>query len=136
MRLDLYDIENEDMKAYLSQHSWNFSRKMFEWAASRMYKKSPSGEKTPVGPYTKESLDALLSKHNISIENRNGYNAEYVATMCLADFYGSGVPGEAYLAKFVKDYVDDVDAPKGHIFTRFYSDCIAGGVSVPWRDLI
>lgn len=136
MRLDLYDIQNEDMKAYLSQHSWNFSRKMFEWAASRMYKKNPAGDKVPVTPYSKEPLDTLLKQHNIKIEKANGYNAEYVATMCLADYYGSGVPGEVYLAKFVKDTLDDPDAPDGHVFTRFYADCIAGGVSIPWKDLI
>lgn len=132
---DMNDMPS-GMKAYLRNNGYNFNKKMCDWAVSRMYKKGPNGEDMKVPPYTRESLDALLKQHNIQLLKNKGYNDVYVANMCKNDFYGSGVPGEAYLAKFVKDYIDDPDAPDGHIFCRFYSDTICGGVPIIWDDML
>lgn len=138
MRLDMFDACKmpEGMKAYLRAYGYNFSKKMCDWAVSMMYKKGPGGEEMKVPPYTRESLDALLAQHGIQLTKNNGYNDVYVANMAKNDFFGSGVPGEAYLAKFVKDYIDDVDAPQGHVFCRFYSDCICGAKAIIWEDML
>ena len=37
---DIYDRIPEDMKAYLSNYGFNFSKKMCEWAVSKMKTKS------------------------------------------------------------------------------------------------
>ena len=101
---DIYDRIPEDMKAYLSNYGFNFSKKMCEWAVSKM--KTKSGKITPM---TKEDVEALLKKYGVTLEKDNGYNAVYVANMCRADYYGSSIPNEQYHALFIKDFIDDPD---------------------------
>ena len=52
---DIYDRIPEDMKAYLSNYGFNFSKKMCEWAVSKM--KAKNGKITPM---TKEDVEALF----------------------------------------------------------------------------
>lgn len=138
MRLDIFDMHKmpEGMKEYLSIYGYSFSKKMAEWAISMMYKKGPNDEKIKITPYTKEALDALLKQNNIQLENDRGYNSVYMAAYCKADHFGGSVPGEAYLAKFVKEEIDDPDGVPDMIFCRFYSDCICKGVPIIWQDML
>lgn len=138
MRLDIYDTEMmpSGMKAYLRSWGWHFSPKMAEWAISRMQKKDPAGNMVKIQPYTKEQMEALLSQHGIEVKKDIGYDALYCLNMAKADYYGSSIPGESYLAKFVKDYTSDPDAPEGKTFCRFYADTICAGVPIVWEDMI
>ena len=56
--------------------------------------------------------------------------------MCKADYLGSSVPNEQYLALFIKDYVDDPDGYNGLPMTRWYADIIGSGTSVIWEDML
>ena len=135
MRLDYRDEFPSGMEEYLSIYGWHFSKKMCEWAASRMYK-DVNGKKEYIIPYTKESLDALLKRWNIRLEKEVAYDAVYIANMCKADFLGSSVRTEDLLAKYVKDVIDDPDGYDGLPFTRFYADCIGSGTPISWEDVL
>lgn len=135
MRLDYRDEFPSGMEEYLSIYGWHFSKKMCEWAASRMYK-DVNGKKEYIIPYTKESLDALLKRWNIKLEKEVAYDAVYIANMCKADFLGSSVRTEDLLAKYVKDVIDDPDGYDGLPFTRFYADCIGSGTPISWEDML
>lgn len=135
MRLDYRDKFPSGMEEYLSIYGWHFSKKMCEWAASRMYK-DVNGKKEYIIPYTKESLDALLKRWNIRLEKEVAYDAVYIADMCKADFLGSSVRTEDLLAKYVKDVIDDPDGYDGLPFTRFYADCIGSGTPISWEDML
>lgn len=56
--------------------------------------------------------------------------------MCKADFYGSSIPDDQRLARYAGDVINDADAYDGMVFTRFYADCICGGVPINWEDMI
>ena len=56
--------------------------------------------------------------------------------MCKADFLGSSVPNEQYLAKYVKDVIDDVDAPDGLVFNRWYADISYMGIAIDWEEML
>jgi hypothetical protein len=56
--------------------------------------------------------------------------------MAKADFLGSSISDDVHLAKFIKDYCDDPDAPDGMPFTRYYADCIASGTPIIWSDML
>lgn len=71
---------------------------------------------------SKDDIEDILKKNNIVLENNVGYDAVYIAHMCLADFYGSSITEEKQMAQFIKDYVDDEDQQDGFIFNRFYAD--------------
>lgn len=135
MRLDYREKFPSGMEEYLSLYGWHFSKKMCEWAASKMYKKV-MGRNDYIDPMTKERLDALLKQYGITLEKNNGYDAVYIANMCKADFLGSSIRDEGALILYVKDVIDDPDGYEGLPFTRFYADCIGSGTVISWEDMI
>lgn len=135
MRLDYNAKPPSGMDEYISTYGWHFSKRMCEWASSRMYK-IVDGKKDYINPYKKEQLERLLSNWSVVIDNAYIYDALYVANMCKADFYGSSVPDDQRLAWYVKDVMNDPDAYDGMVFTRFYADCIGAGVPISWEDMI
>ena len=135
MRLDSYSDFPSGMKEYLSIYGWHFSKKMCDWAVSKMYKVQ-NGAKKYITPMTKEQVETLLFNSNISLKNAKGYDCTYIANMALADFMGSSITDEMHHAKYIKDVIDDPDAYEGMPFTRFYADCIGSGTPIIWEEMI
>ena len=121
------------MEDYLGYYGWHFSRKMCEWAVSRMYK-VVNGVPHKITPITKEQLESMSKKNGVNLDF--SYDALYVANMCKADFLGSPVMDESHLVLYVKDVISDGDAYDGMVFTRFYADCIGSGTPIYWEDMI
>ena len=136
MRLDAREVFPSGMDEYLSQYGWHFSKKMCEWAVSRMYKRNSLDKKIPIQSWNKDSVDKLLNKYGVTIENKIGYDYVFAANMCIADYYGSSIIDEQHVALFIKDYVDDPDGYEELPFTRFYADCIGSGVPINWEDML
>lgn len=132
MRLDDREEFPTGLEKYLSMYGWHFSKKLCNFAVSHM--KKDNGEK--IAPITKETLDLLLEKNGIELDNKFGYDYVFVANMCKADYLGSSVPDETHLAKFVKDYVDDYDGYEELPMTRFYADTIGKGIPIIWEDML
>lgn len=133
-KLNPGNVYPQDMENYLEFYGWHFSKKMCEWAVSKMYKEQ-NGKKEYIKPYTKEDLEEFLNKQNIKVEAK-GYDHVYVANMAKADFLGSSIQDELHLARYVKDVIDDPDAYDGMPFTRFYIDCLAKGEPIIWSDML
>lgn len=131
-RIDVYERLPEGMKEYLSNYGWHFSKKMCEFAVSNM--RDRNGAK--ISTYTKEKLDALLKQFNIELKKDKGYDAVYVCNMAIADYFGSSIPNQQYLAMFVRDYIDDEDAPEGKTFSRYYADTIGSDTPIIWEDML
>lgn len=130
-RLDNYARFPSGMQDYLGAYGWHFSKKMCDWAISRM--KTKDGQ---LEPLRKEDLDALMKKYGIKLENDVAFDALYVANMAKADYFGRSISDMAHLALFVKDYLDDPDGYRGLPFTRFYADCIGSGTPVMWEEML
>lgn len=135
-RLDSRDRFPSGMEDYLSQNGWHFNKKLCEWAVGKMRKKNQLNKVDKIAPYTKESLEAMLKAHNVTIDNNIGYDALFVLNMAKADYHGSSIVEEPRLIRFVKDYLDDVDGYDGIALTRFYADCIGKGEAIPWDDVL
>ena len=131
-RLDYYDILPSGMEAYLSNYGWHFSKRMAEWAISKM--RDRNGNK--IAMRNKEQVEATLQQQNIQIENDHGYDKVFVMNMGLSDYFGSSITDEAHLAKYVKDVLDDKDGYEGIAFTRFLADCNGKGTPIIWEDMI
>lgn len=136
MRLDARDTFPSGMEEYLSNYGWHFSKKMADWACSKMYKTDSAGRRTYIIPWTKDEVDSLLTRYGLIIYKDYGYDYVYVANMAKADFMGSSIIDEQHIALFVKDYIDDGDGYKTVAFTRFYADCIGKGLPINWTDMI
>lgn len=134
-RLDSYTSYPSGMEEYLSYYGWHFSKKMCDWAVSRMYK-NEAGKKRYIDPITKEMLDTLLKRYGIKLQNDSGYDSVYVANMCKADYLGKSIKGEPELIQYIYDTIEDADAYEGMVFTRFYADCIGSGTAINWEDML
>ena len=136
-RLDANYRFPSGMQEYLDTYGWHFSKKMCEWAVSKMKRKiAQTGKEEPIDFMDKDKMDELLKKFNVTLQNDNGYNATYAINMARSDYFKSSIADEQHLAMFVRDYIDDPDGYPTIAFTRFYADCIGKGVVIPWLDVI
>lgn len=130
-----YDRKPEALVNYLRYNGPHFSKKLCEWAVSKMKKKD--GAKTVrITPWDKQAVSNMLTNAGVKIENDMLHDTVYVANMCMADYYGSSITDETHVAKFVKDYLDDEDGYDGIAFNRFIADCARKGVAIPWDDVL
>lgn len=137
MPLDMYDDLPENMIKYLRSYGFHFNKKAYDFAVSMMRRKNePTGKMEKVEPYTREQVMEMLKKYGVSLENDAMYDSVYVAMMGKADYLGSSIPDEAHLAKYVKDVIDDADAPDGCVFNSFYAKCVRAGIPIEWEDLL
>ena len=136
-RLDARDVFPSGMEDYLSIYGWHFSPKMCKWAVSNMKKKAEGSEKmVKIQPASKDHVDEMLKKHNVEIEDINGYDAVYLYNMIKADYYGSSIKDEQQAALHIKDIIGDVDGYDSKVFTHYYADCIAKGIPIMWEDML
>lgn len=132
----MYIKRPEEMISYYGNNGWHFSKKAFQFAVSKMRKKSPNGDEEKVKPYTMEEVDDILTRNNVNLRNDNGYDKVYVATMIRADYWGSSISDEQHLAKHIKDVLDDPDGGEEKVFRHWISDMSEKSVSIPWIDIL
>ena len=137
IRLDVNYRFPSGMKEYLDTYGWHFSKKMCEWAVSKMKRKNPqTGKEEPLDYMDKDKTEEFLKKYNVTLPDVKGYDHVYTLAMARSDYFKSSITDEAHLALFVKDYLSDVDGYSSVAFTRFYADCIAKGEPIMWEDTI
>ena len=122
----------EEMEIYLSHNGRHFSKKMYEFAVSNMYKAG----KQRINPVTKEVFKSKMQQYGIKLDNDMLYDGCYVWSMCEADFLGKSVIDEQHQAMYVKDLIDDVDAADGQVFNRFYADMCLQGIPIDWEEML
>lgn len=133
--IDVYIPRRKEMQDYLVANGWHFNEKMAKFAASLMTKKMPNGEEEPIQSYSVEQVDDMLNRFNVTVKNKpkTHHDYLYVANMAKADFLKSSITDDQHLALYVKDVIDDVDAPDGMVFAMWYAKMQRAGISIPWE---
>ena len=126
--LDIYDDRPSSMKRYLKYYGQHFNKKLCNFAVSKM-----NHGKTPI---TKEKVEEILMRNQVSLENNELYDHVYVYNMGNNDFLGSSIPDEKHLALYVKDVIDDKDGYDGIVFNRWYADTVIQGVPIEWEEML
>lgn len=135
--LSSFDDIPQGMKKYLQHYGYHFSRAMAEDAVRHMYKKNPTTNKEEkVEPVTKEKLDEMFKKHNVTIDNDVMYDGVYLYGMIMADFWGKSITTEQQAVAHIKCMLDDVDKPDGYIFNRYYADACFSGYPIDWEEML
>lgn len=70
------------------------------------------------------------------MENNTLYDYVYVANMGKADYLKSSVTDDAHLALYVKDTIDDFDAPDGVVMCMWYAKMCRAGEPVEWDEML
>ena len=126
--LDIYDDRPSSMKRYLKYYGQHFNKKLCNFAVSKM-----NHGKTPI---TKEKVEEILMRNQVSLENNELYDHVYVYNMGNNDFLGSSIPDEKHLALYVKDVIDDKDGYDGIVFNRWYADTVTQGIPIEWDEML
>ena len=135
--LDTFDDIPKEMRVYLQHNGFHFNKKACEYAVRMMKRKNPSsGKLEPIEPYTKDQVDDMLKKYNITLNDTDGYDYVFVANMGKADYLKSSIPDEQHLAMYVADVINDPDAGDGTTMRRWYATMIANGVGVDWEEIL
>lgn len=125
------------MMEYIMANGWHFGKKASEFAASCMKKrKKGTDEQEPIKPYTKEEVDEILKRHDVTLEHNQLYDYVYIANKAKADYLGSSVEDEKHLALHIKDEIDDIDRKEGVIMKMWYAMMYGNGKAIPWYELI
>lgn len=134
--LDTWIDLPDDMKKYLRNYGYHFNGKIYKFAVSKMFKESKEGKKEKIEPVSKEQVEELLKKHNITLVNDEMYDSAYVYSSAMADYMGKSIPNEQYLALYIKDKIEDVDKPDGYLFNQWYADMCFAGTPIDWEEFI
>lgn len=127
-----YDEKPPAMVNYLRHYGPHFSKRLCEFAVSLMTK----GDGNPIKPFTKDDVNDMMRKHGVQARNDQMYDSVYVANMCVADYLGSSISDEKHMALYVKDVIDDPDAPDGTPFNRWYADMCHAGIAIDWLEML
>lgn len=123
-------------KDYIAKHGYHFNDKLCNFAVSRMSYVDSNGKEKKLEPYDEYQIERLLKTYDVKIKNDILKDKVFVANMCKADYLNSSVPDEKYLAKYIKDVLDDVDGYEGIAFCRWLADVKHKGVNINWEQMI
>ncbi len=126
-----------DKELYIAENGWHFNKKACEYAIKGLKKKNPAtGKMESIEPMSKEQVEELLSKNNITLENLVGYDHVYIANMAKSDFFRSSLPDEQKVALYIKDVIDDADAAEGEVMACWYVKMIKRRQPVDWGSFL
>jgi len=131
-RLDSRTRYSSSMEEYLETYGYHFNKKLHDFAVSKM--RTRSGGK--LSPFTKEQVASLLKNNGIELKNDLGHDATYVANMAKADYWGSSIVDDLHIARFIEDFLDDVDGSQTKAFDHFVIDCVAKGEPIFWDEML
>lgn len=137
--LDAYDFMfmTPDKLNYIMLHGPHFSKDLYMYAASLMFKENKqTGKEEKVPVITKEEVDNILKKHNVEVKNKGEYDYVYVAQSIRADYWGGSITDEAKMAMHIRERCDDADAPDGLIFKEWCLRQDLLGNPVDWEDFL
>ena len=113
---------------YIAEMGWHFNERACQYAVQ--YLKDRNNK--PIKPYSKEEVDELLKKQNVTLEKNKGWDYVYIANMAKSDMDGSPLADDKSIANYVKIVIDDVDAADGEIMGCWYVKMIFRHIPVDW----
>lgn len=137
--IDVYDflLMPRAKQNYIMLHGNHFSKALYEYAASLMFKENKqTGKEEKVPAFTKEDVDAMLKKHGVEIKDKGEYDYIYVAQSIKADYWGGSITDEAKMALHIKEVCEDADAPDSLIFKEWCLRQDLLGNPVDWEEFV
>ena len=113
---------------YIAEMGWHFNERACQYAVE--YLKDRNNK--PIKPYSKEDVDEMLKKQNVTLEKNKGWDYVYVANMAKSDMDGSPLADDKSIANYIKIVIDDADAADGEIMGCWYVKMIFRHIPVDW----
>lgn len=137
--LNTYKDKESYFDEYIDKYGYHFNDKLCDWICSNMYKKNKQiGSIEKIMPFTKDEVDSMITRYNVSMKPgyKNNHDYVYLANMCKADYYGSSITDDYHLVLFVKNTLEDVDAEECSVFKKWLSSVDDCKSSLDWKSFI
>lgn len=121
-------MQTSAKEMYIAEMGWHFNERACQYAVQ--YLKDRNNK--PIKPYSKEEVDELLKKQNVTLEKNKGWDYVYVANMAKSDMDGSPLADDKSIANYIKIVIDDADAADGEIMGCWYVKMIFRHIPVDW----
>lgn len=112
---------------YIAEMGWHFNERACQYAVQYLKDRNK-----PIKPYSKEDVDEMLKKQNVTLEKNKGWDYVYVANMAKSDMDGSPLADDKSIANYIKIVIDDADAADGEIMGCWYVKMIFRHIPVDW----
>lgn len=121
-------IQTPAKEMYLAENGWHFNKAACEYAIQ--YLKDNNNK--PVKAVSKEDIDAIMKKHNVTLEKNKGWDYVYAYHMAVSDMSGSPLADEKSIVAYVKILIDDPDAADGEVMACWYAKMLRRRNPVDW----
>lgn len=124
----------EELKLYLDTYHGQFSKKLAEWAISKMRRKGYDKE-VEVKQIPLEQVEQALKKAGVSIPEECTYTAWYLFHMAIAD-YPRTCDDDNKRAWFVDETLNDPDGKPSNVLACFRAKMDNAGIPIMWERMI
>ena len=127
---------SEGRAMYEDENHGLFSKKLAEWAISRMeVKDNATKEVKKLKPRTLDDVKMVLKENNIEMPYEFIYTAWYLFNMALAD-YSESIVDDKHRAIFVEETICDPDGMPENVLSCFEAKMCNAEIPIHWERML
>lgn len=127
---------SEGRAIYEDRNCGLFSRKLAEWAISRMSRRNPNtGEMEPLEAYPLEKVEEVMRMNDIRMPDKFIYTVWYLFNMAAADYQKTCRTDEDRIM-FAKETLCDPDGCPENVLDCFETKMRNAGVPIFWERML
>lgn len=127
---------SEGRAIYEDQNHGLFSKRLAEWAISRMKTEDPTtGMEKPIVPRKLDDVKEVLKENKIAYPDEFCYTAWYLFNMAIAD-YPKLCKTDEQRALFVDETLCDPDGMPENVLDCFVAKMCNAGIPIYWEEYL
>lgn len=127
---------SESRAIFEDEYHGQFSKRLAEWAISKMKKEDPAtGLLKPITSRKLNDVEEVLKEYKVDLPDECKYTALYLFNMAIAD-YPKSLKTDEQRAYFVEETLCDPDGLAENVLDCFAVKMCNAGVPVFWEDFM
>lgn len=127
---------SESRAIFEEEYHGQFSKRLAEWAISKMRKEDPTtGLLKPITSRKIDDVEEILKEHKVDLPEECKYTALYLFNMAIAD-YPKSLKTDEQRAYFVEETICDPDGIPENVLDCFVTKMCNAGVTIWWEDFL
>lgn len=127
---------SEDEAIYMDKHFGLFSKKLAEWAISRMEMYDPSTKTMkPLKAKPLDEVEEILKANKVELQEEFVYTGWYLYNMALAD-YPKSLKTDEQRAMFVEETICDPDGAPENVLACFAAKMCVAEIPIHWEKFV
>jgi hypothetical protein len=127
---------SEGRAIYEDENHGQFSKRLAEWAISKMRTEDPAtGLQKPIIPRKLDDVKEVLKSNKVVLDDEYCYTAWYLFNMAIAD-YPKTCRTDEQRASFVEETLCDPDGNPANTLDCFATKMCNAGVPIYWEEFL